>query len=340
MPDSLVKTAQPEQDPAQRIDDGAILRLRGDGLFDHRQRLIEVLAPFDQRIPQIVEHLRLAGVERERAAEIGLGGGPVVELVQGDAAGIENQPERRIALGIKRERTPVGGIGVAVALFAAQAVAQRHMDGGEVGVAAGELLEHFYGGIVAPGPAQRGHPAEFCRVKGRIVARDAVEGGIGQVELPHLVEQPRRGEDCIGMGGVEVEGDMQIGRDQRRPGFALKRGRDGKQRLGHAFAGILHHVKGQRIAFHQCVAQGGEARVDPRAKDGVDTRDGVGVAAKLAEHLRIGDRRVAGPRHAILRWQRKDRLGRLEVAHGGKRQRLVVKAKSTLARRVDHLVKG
>ena len=52
-----------EQYPAKAINDGAILRLGGDGGFDHDQSFIQVDAAFDHRISEVIQDLRLVGAQ-------------------------------------------------------------------------------------------------------------------------------------------------------------------------------------------------------------------------------------------------------------------------------------
>ena len=56
--------------PAEGVDDEAFLRPLAHRLFQHLQRLVQMLAPLDPGVGEIVEHVRLVGRELQRLLEI------------------------------------------------------------------------------------------------------------------------------------------------------------------------------------------------------------------------------------------------------------------------------
>ena len=59
----VVVIAEPEIGPAERIDDVAVVRPLLDGAADHPHALVEIDALVDPRIAEIVQHVRLIGIE-------------------------------------------------------------------------------------------------------------------------------------------------------------------------------------------------------------------------------------------------------------------------------------
>ena len=57
--------------PAEAVDDVAVVRPQIDGAAQHLERLVEIDALVDPRIAEIIEHLRLVGIELERLLEVG-----------------------------------------------------------------------------------------------------------------------------------------------------------------------------------------------------------------------------------------------------------------------------
>ena len=67
----LVVVAEPEIGPAERVDDVAVIRPLLDGAADHPHALVEIDALIDPRIAEIVQHVRLVGIELERLLQVG-----------------------------------------------------------------------------------------------------------------------------------------------------------------------------------------------------------------------------------------------------------------------------
>ena len=88
----LLVAAEPIEHPAERVGDVAVVGLGLGRLLDHPERLVEVLVLLDHAVAEVVQHQRLVGLQLQRLAEVGLGGGPVAGALVGDAAGVVERP--------------------------------------------------------------------------------------------------------------------------------------------------------------------------------------------------------------------------------------------------------
>ena len=84
----FVVAAQTVIGPAKAIDNVAAIRLRFDRALDHPQRLVQFQPFVDQRITQVVQHLRLVGHEFQNTAEFRLCALPLAQTFQRDRAGV------------------------------------------------------------------------------------------------------------------------------------------------------------------------------------------------------------------------------------------------------------
>ena len=98
--------AEPVMRPAEAVDDVAVLGPQLHRLLDHLQTALQLFAPVDPRIAEIVEHQRLVGLELERMLEIGLGQVPLARALVGDAAAVIQRPVRRHAGRLRAAGSP------------------------------------------------------------------------------------------------------------------------------------------------------------------------------------------------------------------------------------------
>ena len=68
----LVVATKLEKCPGQTVDDVALFRVAGDGLFDHAQRLVQLFAPVNQPVTKIIQDLWLGRIEGKSLTEVGL----------------------------------------------------------------------------------------------------------------------------------------------------------------------------------------------------------------------------------------------------------------------------
>ncbi len=119
--------------PAEGIDDVAVVGTLLDGALDHLHALVEVHALVDPGIAEIVQHVRLVGLQLERLLHVGFGLGPLLGAFLADAAIIV--PDAVGLIGARRRQhldaLRIGRAAVAELLAAALDVAERH-DGFEV----------------------------------------------------------------------------------------------------------------------------------------------------------------------------------------------------------------
>ena len=69
--DRGVVLAEPEIDPAQAVDDEAVVRPQLDRPVQHALGAVEVHAHVDPAVAEIVEHERLLGLELQGVQEVG-----------------------------------------------------------------------------------------------------------------------------------------------------------------------------------------------------------------------------------------------------------------------------
>jgi hypothetical protein len=83
---------QPVIGPAERIHDVAVGGPEFDRALDEVEPLLEVHVHVDPGIAEIVQHLRVVGIELQRLLEVRLGALPFLQPLMGDAALVEDVP--------------------------------------------------------------------------------------------------------------------------------------------------------------------------------------------------------------------------------------------------------
>src|SRR5437899_616863 len=120
--------AEPVMRPAQAVDDVAVLGPQLDGLLDHFEATLQILAAVDPGVAEIIEHQRLLRLELERMQEVGLGRLPLARALERDTPAVEQRPALRHARRLKApDRLVIGTDRFDKALLAAQKIAELHL---------------------------------------------------------------------------------------------------------------------------------------------------------------------------------------------------------------------
>src|SRR5882724_10750486 len=107
--------------PTQAVDDITVLGSQLDGLLDHLEAAVQIFAPINPGIAEIVENQRLIGLEFERMQKIGLRRLPLARPLERDAPAVEQRPALRYAGGREAAHRLVIGLDrLGKALLAAQ----------------------------------------------------------------------------------------------------------------------------------------------------------------------------------------------------------------------------
>ena len=146
----------------------------------------------------------------------------------------------------------------------------------------GQLFQHLKRGITAARAVQSLGPAQFCGVKGRVVAGHTAIGAGGQIQLVQFLKQLCRQQDRIGMFGAQIFGHAGIDKGVIGGRLATQGGGHGIENLGHAIGGASDMGKGQAVAVFQLLAHLIQSGVQVAAKQFVQQFNRLVIAVKLA----------------------------------------------------------
>ena len=341
--------AEPVIRPAEAVDDEPVLGPQRHGLAQHLEGLVEVLAPVHPGIAEVVEHHRLVRVQPQRLLEVGLGLGPLLVALVGDAAEVEQRPGRLVALGQGREGLAVGGRRRRILLLLALDVAEGG-EGVDVGGAPGHDVLEVADRVL--GPAHHverqaglhvGIVAQRARVRHLVVDRD---GLVVLLQLPVKVRQGDLGEAVVRR---QEQREPEVDHGGELVALAAARGAEPVEHLAGALLGGADQrldrlagrdVGGQRLdlgVVGQDIAEGGERPqrfvlgavpgLEPRvgvddAQDrvvlGIGGLEPLGGLGKVVGH--VGDQR-----RVVVAEDREARV--LEVVDGGEGLLLVALAR-------------
>jgi hypothetical protein len=216
--------------PAEAVDDVTVVGRGLHRLLDHAQRALQVHAFVDPGIAEVVEDLRLVGVEVEGLEEILLGQRELVRPLVGDATDVIEAPVGRGSAAGDTERLGIGiGSGL-VLLVGAQQIAQ-HRDGVDVGGVGGDdVVEAADGlGAVAHGVEIVGDAHHRHRLHGRGCGNGVIDG-IGHLVLAGLIVE--LAEDELDGVVARVEVGAEAEQHHRHVGGAVA-GKGDAHRMEH-----------------------------------------------------------------------------------------------------------
>ena len=336
----LFVASKPVKDPSEAVDDIAAVRAGRDRLFDHLQGFVQIDLLFDHRIAQIVQHLRLTGVQRQRVTEIRLGLFPLAQTFVRDGAGIQQEPFGPRPLCRQLKRTVIGSDGLGELVLLAQHVAQCGKDHRQIGIAARQLLQHFDRRIRLVRAAQgRGAP-QFGGVKGRITGGHFLVDGDGQIVLVQFFQKLGIQQQRVHMIGAQVAGQPTI--KQRIVRRCLAAQRTG-QRIEHFRQPVAGRGDmGKRQGFPRLKGRDHPLKlgVQTAAKGLLQAGHRIGVAIQLAQHFGARHGSTPGADHGAAVGARKNRFSGLIFTAHRQRHRLVIERKAFQTLLARNLVKA
>src|SRR6056297_1604323 len=274
-------TSEAIQNPSQTIDDVTAVGLCRDGALDHIQRLVQLDLLFDQRVPEVIQNLRLARIQLQCSAEIGFGLFPDTHPFIADGARVVNEPLIRLTLGVKVQRAIIGGNRLFVILKLAVQITSGHMDRGDITMGFGKLVQNLDRGIGLAGAAQTFGAAKLGGIERGIVARHLTIGFGRQIELVKTFKNFRRHQDRIDMIGIQMLGHPRI---QQRicPACIRQQGTpERKEHLGQPVTRIADSSERHLLACGETILELLHLGIEIRAEHLVNQRDGIVVAFKL-----------------------------------------------------------
>ena len=85
----IFKVTQPVMGPAQTVDDISVCRAQRHGALNQSHGTLQVHALLDPRVPQIIQHQRLIGLQFQCMQKIRFGARPLFGALQHNAARVE-----------------------------------------------------------------------------------------------------------------------------------------------------------------------------------------------------------------------------------------------------------
>src|SRR5713101_5150811 len=231
----VFEIADAEIGPAQRVHDVAVVGPLIDGALDHLHALVEIDALIDPRITEIVQHMRLLGLQIERLAHIGLGLAPLLGALLADAAIIVIDPVG-FFIGLRQciDALRVGRDAVGELLAAPLDIAERH-DGFDIlGIFRRDGLQDLDGFIAALGGVEVGSQLNLRVALQRRTRRHALVDLDRHRRLLHRLIEIGQRQQRQRMIGVEVQRELQIDQREILAAAARQRRADAVQRLGGA----------------------------------------------------------------------------------------------------------